>query len=160
MGNTEILVRGDAFGIEIVLRDQKGTRASRECRDGHEVMCLLDGWSRAYDLDTDVLFIAALETASPEVRALTRDWCIEPSGQRLHRFMSPKGIERMMELAEHSYRPREILDLKRKIAGAREAAEAYARMTGVIDFAAIEEVVGMRRHLDRLYGAWVEGQID
>jgi len=49
------------------------------------------------------------------------------------RFLSPEEVERMMKLAESSYRPKKILDLENKIEEERRVAEVRLASTGVID---------------------------
>lgn len=60
----------------------------------------------------------------------------------------------MMRLAERDYRPPEVLELRRRIASAIEAAELRTTLTGEIDMERVEYIVGLRLQLDDLYGKW------
>lgn len=73
--------------------------------------------------------------------------------------MSLKDLERAMELAGSSYRPKEILELQQEIKGETRAAEIFAAVTGKADPAKIQRIVEMRLELDRLYSKWIAGDI-
>lgn len=73
--------------------------------------------------------------------------------------MSPQAIKRLSELARNPYRPEEIVELKERIDGEIRAAELNFSVTGVIDENRVQEIVLLKRQLDALYGAWVEGEL-
>lgn len=150
---------GSTGVIELVLRDQGGHRAVRACTGGYDVTKVLSGWSRHFGCDADMLLIDSLAMTDPELVALLRRWSVVSSGTRVHRFVSPEGVQRMMALAPHPYRPQEILVLKRRIAEETRVAEFFFASTGVIDHERIRQIVAMKLELDGLYGRWAEGDI-
>ena len=75
------------------------------------------------------------------------------------RTMTWEEVQRMMELAESEYRPKEIAELEARIEGETKAAKLRASVTGEIDKAKVQEIVSMKFKLDALYTAWVEGKI-
>lgn len=156
----ELITRGTGNVVELVLRDEGGQWAARACEGGFDVTKVLSGWSHHYGCDADYLFLSALERTDPELVTLLRRWSVVSSGTQVHRFVSPEGVKRMMTLAPHSYRPREILDLKRQIAEETRLAEFFFASTGVIDYERVRQIVGMKLQLDGLYGAWAEGNIN
>ncbi|MBI4128722.1 MAG: hypothetical protein HY460_01610 [Parcubacteria group bacterium] len=64
-----------------------------------------------------------------------------------------------MELAEQSYRPSKIIQLKQEIEGRMRVAELKESVLGRIDPADVAEIVEMKRALDGLYCLWVEGKL-
>lgn len=151
---------GDPRAVHLILRDQNGRRAVRECRNGQEVVELLDGWARSYRCDAGELLLQALDRASPAVLQLFHGWARWMTRRSSFRFMSREGVERLMLLAEGPYRPREILDLKRWIGAETRATVLAAGITGVVDYGRIQDIVEMKLELDRRYGLWAEDEID
>lgn len=157
IGESSALQRG---AVHLILRDQNGHRAVRECRNGPEVDDLLIGWANMYRCDTDELLLQALDHASPAVTQLFNEWARSMTTRSSPHIISPEGVRRMMQLAERPYRPREILDLKRWIGAETRATVLAAGITGAVDYGRILDIVGHRLELDRLYGDWAEGRID
>ena len=75
------------------------------------------------------------------------------------RFLTLEETNRALELATGTYRPREILDLQEAIAAETRAAELNSSVTGEIDGQRVSKILQMKFQLDRLYAAWVDGQI-
>jgi len=75
------------------------------------------------------------------------------------RVISIEGLERAMKQVELLYRPPQILELKERIDGEIRAAGVRASVTGVIDDAQVQQIVGLKLELDGLYGAWAEGEL-
>lgn len=69
------------------------------------------------------------------------------------------AMERVTRLALNEYRPPEIQQLKEAIEGEERAAEVRLAITGEVDAAVIDKIVGMRFQLDALYAAWAEGRL-
>jgi len=63
------------------------------------------------------------------------------------------------EIARTPTLPKEIADLKEEIEGEIRVAELRSSVTGVIDQAHFEEIVGMKLRFDGLYIDWAEGKI-
>lgn len=76
------------------------------------------------------------------------------------RFATPEEVQRMFELAERPYRPKQIVELKEKIEGETRALELNVSVTGAIDQERVQRIVGMKLELDRLYGLWTTGEIE
>jgi hypothetical protein len=76
------------------------------------------------------------------------------------KFVSPEATKRLLELAQSSYRPKAIVDLKEEIEGEIRAAELAQSMTGIVDEERIRRIVAMKLRLDGLYTDWAEGKIE
>lgn len=76
------------------------------------------------------------------------------------KFLSPEASTRMLKLAESTYRPKVILELKEEIEGETRAAELNASITGSIDLDRVQGIVKMKLRLDRLYTDWAEGRLE
>jgi len=76
------------------------------------------------------------------------------------RFLSHEAAQRALELADKSYRPKEIRELKDQIEKETHVAELKCSATGTIDPDAVQKIVGMKLELDNLYADWAEGKID
>jgi hypothetical protein len=63
-------------------------------------------------------------------------------------------MSKIMRMKESSFRPPEIVNLKKEIEGAIRVAELHASITGKIDREEIKKIVIMRLKLDQLYGEW------
>lgn len=75
------------------------------------------------------------------------------------RFLSPKAAFQLIELAEKSYRPPEILALKEEIEAKTRVAELKVVSTGRVDETEINEIVRLKLKLDDLYGDWAKGKL-
>lgn len=75
------------------------------------------------------------------------------------RILNPDEVKRMMELAENTYRPPQILKLKEEIEGEIRVEELRASISGVINPKHIEKIVAMKIELDTLYALWIDGKI-
>jgi hypothetical protein len=76
------------------------------------------------------------------------------------KFLSPEATIRMIELAQNPYRPPQIVKLREEIEGETRAAEVASSISGVIDMARVQKIVGMKLELDRLCCLWAEGEIE
>ncbi|QQS15582.1 MAG: hypothetical protein IPK84_04410 [Candidatus Moraniibacteriota bacterium] len=77
----------------------------------------------------------------------------------MEKFLSPEEVQKVCELAQSSYRPKEIVGLKNQIEGEIHAAELNYSVTGVIDHERIQRIVSMKLELDGLYVKWARGII-
>ena len=75
------------------------------------------------------------------------------------KFLSPEAVENLTKLAASSYRPPEIIKLAEEIEGETRAAGVNFSVTKVIDPERVLKIVGMKRRLDSLLGAWAKGEI-
>ncbi|MDQ7814765.1 MAG: hypothetical protein RDU25_03110 [Patescibacteria group bacterium] len=155
-----ILLRGDSEVVEVVLRDIRGWRASKQCTDGAQVINLLCGWELFYSCPARLLFILALQGVRSTVADTLHDWADCLIGGQRFRLLSPDAVMNMMELARYPYRPRDIRDLKREIESDIRDAERHTECTGMIDYGQVDDIVAKRFQLDALYGAWAEGRIN
>ena len=76
------------------------------------------------------------------------------------KFLSPEASTRMLKLAEGTYRPKVIIELKEEIEGETRATELNASITGSIDLDRIQSIVEMKLRLDGLYVDWAEGRLE
>ncbi len=76
------------------------------------------------------------------------------------KFFSPTEVDRMMKLAEKSYRPKQILELQEAIESETRVAEVRLASTGVLDQKHAMKIVEMMLQKDALYGAWTRGEIE
>ncbi len=155
-----ILLRGDSEVAEVVLCDEHGRRASRQCTDGRQIITLLHGWEREYGCEAWLFFLIALDTVRPPLCFTLLDWSERLLRGQRPRFLSPDAARRLLELARRPYRPRDIRDLKREIERDFQAAERYACETGMIDDDQVDAIAAKRLQLDGFYGAWAEGQLN
>lgn len=159
-----ILLRGVAGVVEIALFDKNGMRASRvftNINQARSIDPLLVGWERAYGCETHLLFAHAFYQASDPIQSTLDEWAgslISIRSPRL-RAMDPRVLRRASQLAQLSYRPKIINDLKQNIALFTREAEFIAKTTGQIDLPRVRQIAGMRLELDGLYYQWAEGEI-
>ncbi len=156
-----MVVRGDARAqeIECVLRDVGGVRASRVCADAQEVGALLSGWIQAYRCNIHALFADALERVSPEIAGPLYEQLIECAPRKRFRTLSPEAVNNLLELAGYAYRPREIRELQKEIAGDTRAAAFRLENGGEMDPSNLNDIVEKKLDLDALCGQWAEGKI-
>lgn len=76
------------------------------------------------------------------------------------KFLSPEEVEKMMKLAEGSYRPKVILDLIEEIEAEKRALSVNYASTGMLDQERANNIVQMMLKKDALYGAWTRGEIE
>jgi hypothetical protein len=62
-------------------------------------------------------------------------------------------------LAQSAYRPKPIVELQAEIEGEIRAAEVNHSVTGVVDQARVDKILGMRLRLDYLCSDWIAGRI-
>lgn len=74
-------------------------------------------------------------------------------------LLNQAAVQRATMLAQSSYRPPEIRQLTEAIEGEERAAEVRLAITGEVDAAVIDRIVGMKLQLDALYADWAEGTL-
>ena len=75
------------------------------------------------------------------------------------KFLDPKAASNLLSIANSSYRPKEIVNLKDEIEGEIRAAELNTSVTGVIDLDRLSKVVQMKLKLDSLCIDWANGKL-
>ncbi len=75
------------------------------------------------------------------------------------RILSPEATMRALELAKSSYRPKQIVDLKERIAGETRRLQLRLDCGQSVDDEDARAVVQMKLELDGLYADWAEGKI-
>ena len=78
--------------------------------------------------------------------------------------LSPEKAFKSLEITKISISPtsilpKEITDLKEEIEGEIRVAELRFSVTGIIDQAHFQEIIGMKLRFDGLYIDWAEGKI-
>lgn len=157
----QIKFRGDGVSPStmLVLRDDGGIRASRECRNFNEVDEVLLGWIREFSLSADIeeLLDRALEEADPAVFCALQQLSTESTERA--QFLTPEEVKRLLRLLGDPYRPSEILLCEREITAKTLLAETVLQMSGHVDLTLMEAIVALRLERDRLYGRWATGEI-
>lgn len=69
--------------------------------------------------------------------------------------LNESQVRTMMRLAESSYRPPEVVELKREIAAAVEAEALQLKISGEVDEGRIRYIAGLRQELIELYCKWI-----
>jgi len=76
------------------------------------------------------------------------------------RVLSSRAIQRMEELVQSPYHPKQILELKEQIETSIRVVELKATTTGQLDLKEIQAIVEMKIKLDTLYCMWFEEEIE
>ncbi len=161
MAKWSVLLRGDTEVVEVVLRDEGGVRASKQCTDGQQILDLLYGWEQEYGCNAWLYFLIALQELRPvQLRKTLGAWATCLECKRNFRTLSVEASLRALELAKSAYRPAEITEARRQLERAERDAELFTKRTGAIDFGKVDDVVAKHLQLDALYGAWAEGRLN
>ena len=75
-------------------------------------------------------------------------------------FLSTEATLKAFELAQGSYRPRQILELKAQIENETRALEVRVSAGGTVESAETAKIVQMKLRLDNLYALWAEGKLE
>lgn len=75
------------------------------------------------------------------------------------RVLSPEATLRALELAQSSYRPRQIVELQERIDGDTRRLQLRLDCGQSVDDEDARAVVQMKLELDGLYADWAEGKI-
>lgn len=68
-------------------------------------------------------------------------------------------LSRATKLTESPYRPAPIRELKEQIDAKTRVLELRSSVGKPVTQAEIEEIVGLKLHLDTLYADWLEGRL-
>lgn len=157
--NLEIKILAGGNGICLVLRDDGGIRASRECTDSYELIELLEGWQQEHPSeDISEIMNRSVESTPPHISEIVNAWLARGTRPDME-FLSPEEAQNLLRLLGGPSRPKEIQDLRQKIRADTAMAEVRSRKTGVMDMEQVAHIVEQKLRLDGLLTDWAKGRL-